>query len=168
MTLAHELGHVVTGVFGGGELVQLELRPWHLPHSHRISDPHPLITLWGGPILGCLAPLSFASLIRWPATWYVAWFCVVANASYLLLGCFSGATELDSNQMIAAGNAPLTIILTSAIALACGYAGFRKSCIDLLSGTTPPRTRRTQRISFTVLLTVIILQAVIGTVWLHW
>ena len=132
MTVTHELGHVISGVLGGAQLESLEIRPWHLPHSSLLNDNHPLLTLWAGPILGCAAPLLVASIIRRPACTFVAWFCVVANATYLLLGYYSGDGELDSAKMIRAGARPVELLGAVTVTLPIGYLGFRKACIDLI------------------------------------
>ncbi len=65
MVTTHELGHVVSGILSGGQLVHTELRPWKLPHSHFMPDPRPLVTLWGGPILGVTVPLLSAMNRCW-------------------------------------------------------------------------------------------------------
>ena len=115
MTMTHELGHVIAGLLGGARLASLEIRPWHLPHSSLLNDNQLLVTLWAGPILGCAVPLLVASIIRRPACRFVAWFCVVANATYLLLGYYSGDGELDSAKMIRAGARPVELLGFSAM-----------------------------------------------------
>lgn len=163
MTLSHELGHVFFGLLGGARLIQLELRPWHLPYSLLANDSHPLATLWAGPILGCVVPLIAATIARRPACWFVAWFCMLANASYLLLAYLSGDGELDSIKMIAAGSRPLEILGAVALSLPIGYIQFRRSCRDLLSGQTPPMSPRGLRASAAALLVVLGIQTAVGT-----
>ncbi|MGI9472333.1 MAG: M50 family metallopeptidase [Rubripirellula sp.] len=163
MTITHELGHVVAALTGGAKLVALELRPWHLPHSLYVADPHPLITLWGGPAVGCLVPLAVAVAMRRPATWYVAWFCVVANAIYLLLGYYSGDAELDSTKMLQAGNSKIVLLAVAGVACTIGYVQFRKCCMGLINGSTRRGTRRDHWISAAALLIVITMQATVGS-----
>jgi hypothetical protein len=163
MTVTHELGHVLAGVVGGARLTELEVRPWHLPHSILVNDDYPLMTLWAGPVLGCAIPLLVASLTGRPACRFVAWFCVVANATYLLLGYFSGDGELDSTKMIRAGARPLELLGATLVALPIGYLKFRKACVELITGQDPPMTRRGLCISTAALLTVIVLQTIAGT-----
>jgi len=163
MTVSHELGHVVSGLAGGARLTHLELRPWHFPQSHLVNDNHPLLTLWAGPVLGCLLPLLVAFILRRPACWFVAWFCVVANAAYLLLGYYSGNGELDSAKMIHAGARPLELLAAVTIALPPGYWKFRQASIGLITGQTPAFSRRGLWISSAALLTVLIVQAAAGT-----
>jgi hypothetical protein len=162
MTLCHELGHVVAGTVGGATLTQLELRPWRLPHSLFAGDQNPLITLWAGPVLGCGIPLLVAAIARRPACWFVAWFCVVANASYLLLGYFSGDAELDSTKMIRAGTPPIVLLGVTVVTLPLGYTRFRRSCIDVMSDIGPAMSRRGRRISAAGLVAVLVIQSAIG------
>ena len=83
MTFTHEAGHVLSGWACGGILRHADLAPWHLPHSSFDPDPRPLVTLWGGPILGALVPLTAALVVRRGWAWFVAFFCLLANGSYL-------------------------------------------------------------------------------------
>lgn len=163
MTVTHELGHVAVGLVGGATLVDLQLQPWHLPHSVFIGDKHPLATLWAGFIFGCSVPLLVATVVRSQACWFVAWFCVLANASYLLLGYFSGDGELDSSKMIRAGAHPIELLGVAAVMLFVGYIKFRQSCIDLMLGTTPAMTRRGLWISGAILATTLVVQAITVT-----
>ena len=96
MTLTHELGHVVAGLAGGARLIDLELRPWHLPHSSFAGDQHPRITLWAGPVFGCAVPLAVAAFWSRDGVRFVAWLCLLANGVYLVLGLISGDPEIDS------------------------------------------------------------------------
>ena len=163
MTVTHELGHVVAGLIGGGRLVELELRPWKLPHSIVGGDTIPLVTLWAGPVLGTLLPLVVAAIARREAVWFVAWFCVTANSVYLLLGYFSGEPELDSTRLLAAGAHPLQIGVFVIATLPIGYIRFRNGCVRLLDGTTRPLTSRQLGLSFVTLVVTWVTQAVIAS-----
>lgn len=163
MTVTHELGHVAGGLAGGAVLVELQLQPWHLPHSMFAGDKHPLATLWAGFTVGCAVPLLFATIVRRQACWFVAWFCVLANASYLLLGYLLGDGELDSTKMIRAGAHPIELLGASAVMLPVGYIKFRQSCVSLMSGATPPMTRGGLWVSGGALAATLVMQAMIAT-----
>ena len=163
MTVSHELGHVAGGWASGAELSVLEIRPWRLPYSLFAFDPQPLVTLWAGPILGCAGPLLVALAIRQPAVRFVAWFCMLANASYLLLGTLSNDPELDSQKLIKAGTPLYVILLFAGSILPFSYIAFRGRCVRLLTGDDPPLARRTWRISTVTLLAALILQSIAGT-----
>ena len=137
MVLSHETGHLLGGWLGGGKLQQADLRPWALPHSRFDPDPHPLLTLWAGPIFGVAGPLIAALLIRKPWVWLIAHFCLLANGCYLITAWVDGGTHLDTTRLLAQGASPLQIIAYCAITIAWGYLGFRSNCRTLL---TPPET----------------------------
>ena len=168
MTVTHESGHVACGLVGGATLVELQLQPWHLPHSMFVGDEHPLATLWAGFIIGCAVPLLSAAIIRRPACWFVAWFCLVANGSYLLLGYLSGAGELDSTKMIRAGARPVELLGAVIVMLPLGYIKFRQSCVNLISGASPAMTGRGLWTSGAALAATLVLQAIIATVIRSW
>ncbi|WP_442485728.1 hypothetical protein [Aeoliella sp. SH292] len=127
MTTTHELGHLVTGWLGGGTLVDVELRPWKLPHSRFAPDPYPRLTLWGGPVLGVALPVLLAWAIDRQWAWFVANFCVLANGLYILLAWYSGDRWLDTPRLIAEGESLLVIAIFAALATSAGYYGMRGS-----------------------------------------
>lgn len=126
MTTTHELGHLVGGWATGGRLVDVELRPWHLPHSRFSPDPRPLVTLWSGPVLGIAVPVILAAIIRRPWAWLVANFCVLANGIYLALAWLSGDRWLDTPRMLAEGASPLAIAIFCLATIAIGYIRLRQ------------------------------------------
>ncbi|WP_345687467.1 hypothetical protein [Novipirellula caenicola] len=132
MTTTHEVGHLIGGYLGGGTLQHAELRPWRLPHSHFAPDPHPLLTIWSGPLVGVLTPLLVAITIRNASVWFIANFCVLANGVYLAAAWFSGDPLLDTPRLLAAGASPLTIAIFCALTLIWGYPAFRASCTAIL------------------------------------
>lgn len=132
MALTHEAGHICVGLFGGGKLQSMELRPWRIPHSLFLPDPHPQCTLWGGPILGCTVPLGLACIIRRNWAWFIANFCVIANGTYLALAWISGDPLLDTQRMIQEG-VPRWCILGAILGmLGYGYPSFRRSVQSVL------------------------------------
>ena len=133
MTLTHELGHVLCGWLGGGRLQRADLLPWHLPYSIFDPDPHPLVTLWGGPILGVLIPFAVATAMRRKLAWGIAHFCMLANGSYLATAWLTGDRYLDTARLLQNGAHPLSIALYCAVTIGFGYRGFRNYCIELLS-----------------------------------
>ncbi len=130
MTFVHEAGHVVCGHLCGGRLIDADLRPWHLPYSIFEPDPCPLVTLWGGPVLGVLVPLGIARLIRRDSAWLIAWFCMLANGTYLATAWISGDRYLDTTKLLEHGAHPGTITAYCLLTIGLGYSGFRRQCIQ--------------------------------------
>ena len=133
MTVVHETGHIVCGWAGGGTLREADVAPWGLPHSSFDPDPRPLVTLWGGPVLGVIAPLAVAALVRRGWMWFIAFFCLLANGSYLATAWVSGERYLDTPRLLQHGAPPATIVVYCAVTIAAGYVGFRRQCICVLS-----------------------------------
>lgn len=131
MTFTHELGHLLGGWVSGGSLKHAELRPWKLPHSHFAPDPHPLVTLWSGPIVGVLLPVAVAAVVGRKWCWFVAQFCMLANGVYLALAWLSGDEWLDTPRLLAAGASPWTIVIYCLATIGIGYACFRRSVIGM-------------------------------------
>lgn len=135
MTFTHELGHILAGWSCGGTLRSADLRPWHLPYSIFDPDPHPLVTLWGGPALGVVLPLGVALLVRRPWIWFIAYFCLLANGAYLAAAWVSGDRYLDTPQLLRHGAHPAIVAMYCLLAIGFGYVGFRRHCIRMLSST---------------------------------
>ena len=92
MMLVHEGGHVV-GALGTGSVVRRVV--WHpaaLSRTDVSPNPHPLVEVWAGPVIGCVIPLAAAVAVA--ATrlrvaylvWVIAGFCLLANGAYIGVG----------------------------------------------------------------------------------
>ncbi|MFH5806721.1 hypothetical protein, partial [Alienimonas sp. DA493] len=128
MTFTHELGHLLGGWLGGGELRSAWLGPWPPPHSSFQPDPRPALTLWAGPLFGCAAPALLALLIRRRWAWFLADFCLLANGCYLAVSWLTGDRLLDAPRLLAAGVSPLWVGLFCVAACGVGYVRFRADC----------------------------------------
>ncbi|RLS55617.1 MAG: hypothetical protein DWH91_08820 [Planctomycetota bacterium] len=132
MAVTHECGHLIGGWASGATLVQAELRPWRLPHSHFSPDPHPLVTLWAGPLLGVMGPGVVALLIRRVSTRFMASFCGLTNGLYLATAWFTGDRFLDTQRLLEAGASLVEITLFCLVTVLIAYPIFRKSCLAIL------------------------------------
>jgi hypothetical protein len=141
MVTTHELGHIVSGCCLGGTLDDFDIRPWRLPYSLFSADPHPLLTLWGGPVLGVLMPLAMALLIRTPAIWFVANFCLLANGIYLALAWVAGDSHLDTPRILQHGGSAVHVAIFCLITVGIGYVRFRRDVMAVLAKVSPnPRS----------------------------
>ena len=132
MAITHECGHLVGGMLSGATLTDVDLAPWRMPYSLHSPDPHPLVTLWAGPLVGAAAPCLFAWVIRQPWVWFIADFCLIANGSYLALAWLSGDRFLDTPRLLDAGAHPASIVLYCLATISVGYFRFRSDCIRIL------------------------------------
>lgn len=133
MTTTHEFGHLVGGWLGGAKLREYDLFPWRLPYSLHAPDPNPLLTLWAGPVLGVLVPLSVATLFRREWMLFVADFCCLANGVYLALAWLVGDRLLDTPRLLAVGAWPASIVLYCIATIGVGYWRFRTDVTRVLS-----------------------------------
>ena len=127
------------GWLGGGKLQAADLRPWRLPYSIHNPDPRPLLTLWAGPVFGCLAPVIAAIAIRRPWATFIASACCLANGTYLAAGWLSGDRFLDTTRLLDAGASRLAIAAFCATTFIAGYAGCRAAATKLWTQTQPSR-----------------------------
>ncbi len=134
MTFTHECGHIVGGMTCGARLVDFDLAPWRMPYSLHSPDPHPLVTLWAGPLLGVAIPIVFAAFVRRRWAWFIADFCLIANGSYLALAWISGDRFLDTSRLLHAGAHPAAILIYCVLTIGAGYVWFRADCVYYLKG----------------------------------
>ncbi|MCA9185936.1 MAG: hypothetical protein KDA99_09965 [Planctomycetales bacterium] len=136
MTITHEMGHIIVGWAGGGTLTKVDLAPWRLPFSIFSPDPHPLCTLWGGPILGVAMPLFVAAIAQRNWTWLIAFFCLLANGVYLAASWISADQFLDTTKLLEHGAHPATIAAYCTATIGPGYWGLRRACIHYFTNDT--------------------------------
>jgi hypothetical protein len=132
MVSVHELGHILCGWSCGGKLQSADLLPWHLPFSIFDPDPRPLITLWGGPIIGVLLPVGIAWIAKRNSLWFIANFCLLANGSYIAIAWITGERYLDTTKLLEHGAHPLLIGVYCLLTIGFGYPRFKRSCVHIL------------------------------------
>ncbi|TWU34142.1 hypothetical protein Q31b_56130 [Novipirellula aureliae] len=133
MTLTHEVGHLIGGKLGGAALREFDLAPWRLPYSLHSPDPHPQLTLWAGPLLGVILPLTVAAVVRHWTVWFIADFCLLANGVYLALAWWMGDRFLDTPRMLDANVHPVWIATYCVLTIGIGYAWFRRDCKNMFA-----------------------------------
>lgn len=108
MMVVHEFGHMLHLWATGGSIAKVVLQPLDISTTIPISNPQPLVTVWGGAIWGSLLPLLFYGVIRAidPELAYLprffAGFCLIANGGYLIAGTLGNAG--DAAIMLLLGN----------------------------------------------------------------
>src|SRR5918997_2223388 len=58
MQIVHELGHVLAAWAGGEEVYRTVLHPLTISRTDTSHERHPLLVVWGGPVVGVLLPLA--------------------------------------------------------------------------------------------------------------
>jgi len=124
MQVVHELGHIVFTVFPGGEVERVVLHPLTLSRTDVSINPHPLLQVWGGPLVGVVLPIicwGIAYLIRTsirPLLQLFAGFCCIANGAYI--GFAPNSLGLDTYTMLAYGSKRWHLVVFGISMLALG------------------------------------------------
>ncbi len=124
MQVVHELGHVAAGWTGGETVERVVLHPLAISRTDVSHERHPLLVVWGGPVLGSLLPLGLlavAKSLRLGLSYlfrFFAGFCLIANGVYLGVGSFGG--EGDAGDLLRHGAPRWSLIL---FGLICAPAG---------------------------------------------
>jgi hypothetical protein len=110
MQQVHELGHVIGAWLTGGRVEQVVLHPLTISRTDLAENPHPMLVVWAGPVVGVALPLAAwlaavacrlrqAFLLR-----FFAGFCLVANGLYIGVGWIDSIG--DAGDMLRLGAAP--------------------------------------------------------------
>ncbi len=129
MQAVHELGHVIGARATGGQVTHVALHPLIISRTDVGANPHPLIEVWAGPVLGSVLPLLafiVAARLRAPILClfrFFAGFCLVANGVYIGLGWFDrlrNEIAADSLVMVINGSPPFTLALFGVVTVPIG------------------------------------------------
>lgn len=120
----HELGHVVAAWGSGGQVTKVVLHPLAISRTDVAPNPHPLVVVWCGPLVGALLPLVLwlaLSAFKHPANSYArffAGFCLITNGLYIGAGSFEGVG--DAGEMLREGT-PIGVLWgVGVVGLVCG------------------------------------------------
>lgn len=110
MQAVHELGHVLGAWVTGGKVAEVVLHPLTISRTDLSRNPHPLIVVWAGPLIGVVVPLllwTVAAQVRLSIAFvlrFFAGFCLVANGLYIAFGSLDRVG--DCGVMLAQGSEP--------------------------------------------------------------
>ena len=108
MQAVHELGHILGGIAGGGTIARVVLYPTTFSQTEVFPNPHPLLEVWAGAVVGAFLPLAvflIASKFKSRGLYlfrFFAGFCLIANGFYLGLGAFQGIADAQELLMYGA------------------------------------------------------------------
>lgn len=124
MMAVHELGHVLGAAVSGGTVERVVLHPLTISRTDVSPNPHPMLVVWAGPVVGVLLPLALllgarAGRLRGAyLLQFFAGFCLVANGVYLGVGSFGSVG--DAGDLLHLGSPAWTLWLFGAAAAALG------------------------------------------------
>jgi hypothetical protein len=125
MQAAHELGHVLGAFLTGGTTATVVLHPLTISRTEMSDNPHPLIVVWAGPLVGVMLPLTLWGLLeltRVPGAFvarFFAGFCLISNGTYLGAGSFVAAG--DCGEMLRQGSPVWVLRVFGAVAVPVGF-----------------------------------------------
>ncbi len=126
MMIVHEFGHVLVAWMCGETVSKVVLHPLAISRTDSTHDKHPLLVIWGGPVLGSLIPFSGFLATRYIQFRYVyllrffAGFCLVANGAYLGAGSLSNMG--DAGDLVRAGSSRIVMVAFGVVCTAAGFA----------------------------------------------
>jgi hypothetical protein len=125
MQAVHELGHVLGAWLTGGTVARVVLHPLTISRTDLTDNPHPVLVVWAGPVLGCLLPLAAWGLAvalrcRWAyLPRFFAGFCLVANGCYIAGGALDGVG--DAGVMLGHGSPMGWLLAFGAVTVPAGF-----------------------------------------------
>jgi hypothetical protein len=124
MQAAHELGHILGARLTGGKIATIVLHPLTISRTDMIDNPHPLVVVWMGPLVGVMLPLILWGLLAVTRVTgafvarFFAGFCLITNGAYLGVGSFLGAG--DCGEMLRQGSPVWVLRAFGAVAVPIG------------------------------------------------
>jgi hypothetical protein len=163
MQAVHELGHVLAAWAGGEEVYRVVLHPLTISRTDASHDRHPLLVVWGGPLLGSLLPLGALAVTRLiPSRWshllrFFAGFCLIANGVYLGAGSFEAVG--DAGDLLRYGAPRWTLIAFGPTTVPAGLALWHGLGTRFGMGEAKGRDdRRAAVVTFGLLLILILIE----------
>jgi hypothetical protein len=167
MQVVHEAGHVLLAWLSGETVHRVVLHPLAISRTDASHDMHPLLVVWGGPLIGSLLPLvalGLSMLLR--ARWayllrFFAGFCLIANGAYLGVGSLSGVG--DAGDLLRFGAPPWTLIAFGLAAVPLGLRLWNGLGPHFGLGGAQGRVSREATLgTLAVLLVIVLVEVVVG------
>jgi len=125
MQVVHEFGHVLGARATGGEVSKVALHPLILSRTDVGPNPHPLVVVWAGPVVGAVLPLLAwlaARACKAPGLYLFrafAGFCLIANGLYI--AAFPPVSPLDPGVMVDNGSPRWLLLLFGLVTVPSGF-----------------------------------------------
>lgn len=160
MQIVHEAGHIAAAWLTGGTVTAIVLHPLAISRTDVSPNPHPLVVVWGGPIMGTLLPtmawlvvraLRMRSVYLWR---FFAGFCLVANGVYIGYGVFEPVG--DASDLLRLGTPLSMLAVFGLLTVPAGFALWHGQGHKFGLGKAPePLRLRHVRGTIAVLLVVV-------------
>ncbi len=168
MQAVHELGHVAATLATGGTVENVVLHPLAMSRTEVGTNPHPVVQVWAGPVVGVLLPL-LAYLVAWVARApglylfrFFPGFCCVANGTYIAFG--PSDTGMDTEVMLLLGASRWHLLLFGVPAITLGLYLWHGLGSHFGLGEAKGRvTRSTAIVSAALFALTILLELLLGS-----
>ena len=161
MQVVHELGHVLTAWASGERVYRVVLHPLTISRTDASHERHPLLVVWGGPLLGVLLPVSSLAVMRLiRSRWsyllqFFAGFCLIANGAYLGVGSLEGLG--DAGDLLRYGAARWLPVVFGLVTVPAGLFLWHGLGPHFGLGKAKGRVDRRAAMATVILLLVIVL-----------
>ncbi len=124
MMAVHEFGHALHAWLSGGEVSNVVVPLVGFSRTDLARNPHPQVVAWGGPIWGCLIPLSLLVVVRAlkarfrRIVQFFAGFCLIANGVYI--GAGVSIVAGDAGDLIRHGTPRWCLVAFGVVTCALG------------------------------------------------
>jgi len=170
MQAVHELGHVLGAYATGGTVSKVVLHPLTISRTDIGRNPHPLIFVWAGPLVGAVLPVLVflaAKLCRSPGFYlfrFFAGFCLITNGAYIAMGSFH--TAMDAGDMLRHGSPQWTLLLLGALTIPAGLCLWHKIGPHFGLGSARGKVNRSAVVvSASLCAAIVVIEAVFGSRW---
>jgi hypothetical protein len=165
MQAVHELGHILGARLTGGVVAKVVLHPLTISRTDLAHNPHPLVEVWAGPVVGVVLPIvawAVAAALRWRGAYllrFFAGFCLIVNGAYVGVGSLHGVG--DAGEMLRHGAPPWSLWVFGAATVPAGLLLWHR--LGPHFGLGAARGKVSVRTAYLVLLA---LPVVAGIEWL--
>ncbi|MGC4004396.1 MAG: hypothetical protein QM811_15280 [Pirellulales bacterium] len=135
MQLVHEVGHVLGAWVSGGAVARMVWHPLTISRTDLAANPHPLLVVWAGPLMGTVAPLflwlsaAFRNLRGAFVLRFFAGFCLIANGFYIGVGSFERVG--DCGDMLRHGSPIWTLWAFGLLSVPLGFVLWHRQATSL-------------------------------------
>lgn len=126
MQAIHELGHVLGAVMTGGTVTKVVLHPCTISRTDVHPNPHALVEVWAGCLIGVLLPCGaylLARVLRSPGLFlfrFFAGFCLIANGVYIGAAWLADGGA-DAGDLLRLGATHWQLVLFGLVTVPLGF-----------------------------------------------
>lgn len=168
MQAMHELGHVIGAYLTKAEVITVALHPCIISRTDLGNNPHPVIVVWSGPVVGAVLPLLaflIAKSCHSPGIYLFRFFagvCLNANGFYIACGPAEGLA--DTGVMMQNGSPRWIMLIFGLLTVSLGlYLWHRQGEHFGLGKAEGTVSRKATIVSALLLAAIVGVELIIGS-----